>query len=49
VDRASSAGSSGPVTYVGLEIIQKLATILEVEPAEFFGGLPRSGSRRKSD
>jgi hypothetical protein len=30
------------VTYVGLEIIGKLASVLEVDPAEF-------GSRRKAD
>jgi len=36
------------VTYVGLENIEKLATGLEVEPAEFFRR-PRFGSRRKAD
>jgi hypothetical protein len=37
------------VTYVGLEIIEKLAAILEVDPAEFFRRPSRSGSRRKAD
>jgi hypothetical protein len=35
------------VTCVGLEIIEKLATILEVDPAEFFRRSSRSGSRKK--
>jgi hypothetical protein len=37
------------VTYVGLEIIGKLATILEVDPAEFFRRPSRTGRRRKAD
>jgi hypothetical protein len=37
------------VTYVGLEIIGKLAEVLEVDPAEFFRRPTRSGSRRKAD
>ena len=37
------------VTYVGLEIIEKLASILDVDPAEFFRQPSRSGSRRKAD
>ena len=38
------------VTYVGSEIIEKLATILEVVgPAELFRRPNRSGSRRKAD
>jgi len=37
------------VTHVGLEIIGKLATILEVEPAEFCRRPSKSLSRRKAD
>jgi transcriptional regulator with XRE-family HTH domain len=37
------------VTYVGLEIIGKLAAILKVDPAEFFRRSSRSRSRRKAD
>lgn len=37
------------VTYVGLEIIGKLATILEIDPVEFFRRPSRTGSRRKTD
>jgi hypothetical protein len=36
------------VTYVGLEIIGKLADVLEVDPVEFFRRPVRSGSRRKA-
>jgi hypothetical protein len=37
------------VTYVGLEIIGKLSTILNVEPAEFFKRPARKRPRRKSE
>jgi hypothetical protein len=37
------------VTYVGLEIIGKLATILEVDPAEFFRRPPKGSARKKAD
>jgi hypothetical protein len=37
------------VTYVRLKIIGKLATILGVEPAEFFRRPTRSGVRKKAD
>jgi len=37
------------VTYVGLEIIEKLARILEVDPAEFFRRPGRTGPRKKPD
>jgi transcriptional regulator with XRE-family HTH domain len=37
------------VTYVGLEIIGKLANVLGVDPAEFFRGPARSGSRKKAE
>ncbi|MGJ4902314.1 helix-turn-helix domain-containing protein [Bradyrhizobium sp. HKCCYLS2058] len=36
VDRAYMSRVERAVTYVGLEIIGKLADVLEVEPAEFF-------------
>jgi transcriptional regulator with XRE-family HTH domain len=37
------------VTYVGLEIVGKLADVLGVDPVEFFRRPTRSGSRRKAD
>lgn len=37
------------VTYVGLEIIGKLAEVLEVDPAEFFRRPARSGGRKRAD
>ena len=49
VDRAYLGRVERAVTYVGLEIIEKLATILEIDPAEFFRRPSRSGSRRKAD
>ncbi|SHI05144.1 helix-turn-helix domain-containing protein [Bradyrhizobium erythrophlei] len=49
VDRAYLSRVERAATYVGLEIIEKLATILEVDPAEFFRRPSRSGSRRKAD
>jgi transcriptional regulator with XRE-family HTH domain len=36
VDRAYLSRVERAVTYVGLEIIEKLAAVLEVDPAEFF-------------
>jgi transcriptional regulator with XRE-family HTH domain len=49
VDRAYLSRVERAVTYVGLEIIEKLASILEVDPAESFRRPSRSGSRRKAD
>jgi transcriptional regulator with XRE-family HTH domain len=49
VDRAYLSRVERAVTYVGLEIIEKLATILEVDPAEFFRRPVQPGSRRKAD
>jgi transcriptional regulator with XRE-family HTH domain len=49
VDRAYMSRVERAVTYVGLEIIGKLAAILEVDPAEFFRRSSRTGSRRKAD
>jgi transcriptional regulator with XRE-family HTH domain len=49
VDRAYLSRVDGAVTYVGLEIIEKSASILKVDPAEFFRRPYRSGPRRKAD
>ena len=49
VDRAYMSRVERGVTYVGLEIIGKLAEVLEVDPAEFFRRPTRSGSRKKAD
>jgi transcriptional regulator with XRE-family HTH domain len=49
VDRVYVSRIERAVTYVGLEIIGKLATILEVDPVEFFRRPSKSGSRRKAD
>jgi transcriptional regulator with XRE-family HTH domain len=49
VDRAYLSRVERAVTYVGLEIIEKLASIVGVDPAEFFWQPSRSGSRRKAD
>jgi transcriptional regulator with XRE-family HTH domain len=49
VDRAYLSRVERAVTYVGLEIIEKLAMILEVDPAEFFRRPTRSGPRKRAD
>jgi transcriptional regulator with XRE-family HTH domain len=49
VDRAYLSRVERAVTYVGLEIVGKLADVLEVDPVEFFRRPTRSGSRRKAD
>ena len=49
VDRAYLSRVERAVTYVGLKIIEKLAGILGVDPAEFFRKPAKSGSRRKAD
>jgi transcriptional regulator with XRE-family HTH domain len=36
-------------TYVGLEIIEKLATVLDVDPAEFFRRPIKNPTRKKSE
>jgi len=36
IDRAYVSRVERAVTYVGLEIIEKLAVVLEADPAEFF-------------
>ncbi|KJC44510.1 helix-turn-helix transcriptional regulator [Bradyrhizobium sp. LTSP857] len=47
VDRAYLSRVERAVTYVGLEIVEKLAKILDVDPAEFFRKPARTGARRK--
>lgn len=49
VDRAYMSRVERAVTYVGLEIIGKLASILEVDPAEFFRRPSKAGSRKKAE
>ena len=49
VDRAYLSRVERAVTYVGLEIVGKLADVLEVDPLEFFRRPTRAGSRRKAD
>jgi len=49
VDRAYMSRVERAVTYVGLEIIGKLADVLEVDPVEFFRRPVRSGSRKKAE
>ncbi|UWU84906.1 helix-turn-helix domain-containing protein [Bradyrhizobium yuanmingense] len=48
VDRAYLSRVERAVTYVGLEIVEKLAKILDVDPAEFFRKPPGPGVRRKA-
>lgn len=35
------------VTYVGLEIVEKLAIVLDVDPAEFFKPVPKKKPVRR--
>ena len=49
VDRAYLSRVERGVTHVGLEIIGRLAEVLEVDPAEFFRKPARSGARKKAD
>lgn len=48
VDRAYLSRVERAVTYVGLEIVEKPAKILDVDPAEFFRKPTRAGTRRKA-
>jgi transcriptional regulator with XRE-family HTH domain len=48
VDRAYLSRVERAVTYVGLEIVEKLAKILDVDPVEFFRKPARPGTRRKA-
>jgi transcriptional regulator with XRE-family HTH domain len=49
VDRAYMSRVERAVTYVGLEIIGKLAEVLKVDPAEFFRRPSRSAGRKRAD
>ncbi|WP_342736286.1 helix-turn-helix transcriptional regulator [Bradyrhizobium sp. B117] len=49
IDRAYVSRVERAVTYVGLEIIGKLSTILGVEPAEFFQRPSKRSVKRQSD
>jgi transcriptional regulator with XRE-family HTH domain len=49
VDRAYMSRVERAVTYVGLEIIEKLAVVLEVDPAEFFRRPLKRPTRKKSE
>jgi transcriptional regulator with XRE-family HTH domain len=49
VDRAYMSRVERAVTYVGLEIIGKLATILEVDPSEFFRRPSKGSARKKAE
>ncbi len=46
VDRVYLSRVERAATYVGLEIIEKLSIVLEVDPAEFFRQPPRRGTIR---
>lgn len=45
IDRAYVSRVERGATYVGLEIIGKLAEVLDVEPLEFFHRSPRAKKR----
>ena len=47
VDRAYMSRVERAVTYVGLEIIGKLADVLGVDPVEFFRRPTRSAPRKR--
>lgn len=49
IDRAYVSRVEREVTYVGLEIIGKLAAVLDVEPAEFFQKPAKRPTKRKPD
>lgn len=49
VDRAYMSRVERAVTWVGLEIIGKLADVLEVDPVEFFRRPTRQTSRKKAE
>jgi transcriptional regulator with XRE-family HTH domain len=48
IDRAYLSRVERGVTYVGLEIVGKLAEVLEVDPAEFFRRPVRSPTRKRA-
>ncbi|MEZ0058113.1 transcriptional regulator with XRE-family HTH domain [Bradyrhizobium elkanii] len=49
VDRAYMSRVERAVTWVGLEIIGKLADVLEVDAVEFFRRPARPSSRKKAE
>ncbi|KIU50789.1 MULTISPECIES: helix-turn-helix transcriptional regulator [Bradyrhizobium] len=49
VDRAYMSRVERAVTWVGLEIIGKLADVLEVDPVEFFRRPSRPTPRKKAE
>ncbi|MCP3462134.1 helix-turn-helix domain-containing protein [Bradyrhizobium sp. CCGUVB23] len=49
VDRAYVSRVERAATYVGLEIIGKLADVLEVDPVEFFRRPSRPASRKRAE
>jgi len=49
IDRAYLSRVERAATYVGLEIIGKLAAVLGVEPTEFFQKPARRPARPKAD
>lgn len=48
IDRVYLSRVERAVTYVGLEIIEKLADVLEIDPAEFFKRAPRRDPTKKT-
>jgi transcriptional regulator with XRE-family HTH domain len=48
VDRVYMSRIERAVTHVGLEIIGKLAEVLEVDPAEFFRKPVKPSARKRS-
>jgi transcriptional regulator with XRE-family HTH domain len=48
IDRVYLSRVERAVTYVGLEIIEKLADVLEIDPAEFFKRAPRRDHTKKT-
>jgi transcriptional regulator with XRE-family HTH domain len=48
VDRVYMSRIERAVTYVGLEIIGKLADVLEVDPAEFFRKPVKRSARKRA-
>lgn len=49
IDRVYVSRLERAVTYVGLEIIGKLADVLEVDPVEFLRRPVRPASRKKTE
>lgn len=48
IDRAHLSKVERAITYVGLEIIEKLATVLDVDAAEFFKQPPSKRARKNT-